>query len=98
MKNLFLCISATMILASCINSSTNFTNRSVTNMATHELIGERAQVSESPHSADNTVNAEKTNETNAKIDAGQAVNDNSTNDQSKKAAEEAPKAEEKSDK
>lgn len=70
-----------ILITGCINSSTNFTNRSITNMATHELLGERAQVTSSPSSNDSTVNAEKRVETETKANVAQNLNDNSSNNQ-----------------
>lgn len=76
------------VLAGCINSSTAWTNRSVTYQVTPEQIGEHSAVTGSSTAADANVNADKVTETDAKINAAQAVNDSSSNDQSKKAAEE----------
>ena len=82
-----------LILASCINSSTAWTNRSVTYQVTPENIGEHSAVTGSPTTNDASVNADKTFETAAKTNVAQNLNDNSSNDQSKnkQKQEESPK-------
>lgn len=81
MKNILLFGAATLFLAGCINSSTNFSNRGVTYQVTPELNGEKAYVSGSPTSNDSTVNAEKRFETEAKTNVAQTLSDSSSNSQ-----------------
>lgn len=80
MKNLiFAC--CLLVIAGCINSSTNFSNRGVTYQVTPELIGEKASVSGSPTANDATVNAEKRYETETKANIAQNLTDSSSNNQ-----------------
>lgn len=81
MKKLLLFGTTTLLLAGCINSSTNFSNRGVTYQVTPELNGEKAYVSGSPTSKDSTVNAEKKFETEAKTNVAQTLSDSSSNSQ-----------------
>lgn len=83
MKTFILTIFAAGFLAGCINSSTAWTNRSVTYQVTPEQIGEHSAVTGSPTSNDANVNADKTFETAAKTNVAQNLADNSSNDQSK---------------
>lgn len=91
MKKILVFFSAAL-LAGCINSSTAWTNRSVTYQVTPEQIGEHSAVTGSPTSNDASVNADKTFETAAKTNVAQNLADNSTNDQSKNKAKEAEKS------
>lgn len=79
-------------LMGCLNSSTSFSNRSVTYQVTPEMIGEHSAVSGSPTTADATVNAEKKYETSTKANVAQNLADNSSNDQSKNKDKEAEKS------
>ena len=84
MKNVILTLSVAVLMTACINSSTAWTNRSISYQVTPEQIGEHSAVTGSPTSNDSAVNADKLLENTSKINAGQAVNDSSSNDQSKK--------------
>ena len=95
MKNLLLFGTATLFLAGCINSSTNFSNRGVTYQVTPELNGERAYVSGSPTTNDATVNAEKKFESDSKTNVAQTLQDSSTNSQKNNQTVEPEKQEEK---
>ena len=57
-------------LCSCIGSSTNFTNRSVTYQLTPSIDGKANTITETPKVNDATVNAEKTTETKANVTTG----------------------------
>lgn len=83
MKYIISLFAIIVICASCINSSTNFSNRGVTYQLSPELIGERASVSGSPTAGDATVNADKLTETKANVSGTAAVTDNSSNNDPK---------------
>ena len=83
MKHIITLSVITAFLAGCINSSTAWTNRSVTYQVTPEQIGEHSAVTGSPTANDATVNADKTFESAAKTNVAQNLSDTSTNDQSK---------------
>lgn len=100
MKNILLAVftMCALVLVGCINSSTAWTNRSVTYQVTPENIGEHSSVSGSPTTNDASVNADKTFEHQTKANVAQSLADNSSNDQSKynsKAAEPEKKEEAK---
>lgn len=78
-------------LMGCLNSSTSFSNRSITYQVTPEQIGEHSAVTGSPTANDATVNAEKTFETSTKANVAQNLADNSSNDQSKSKNEDKDK-------
>ena len=83
MKHIITLSFITAFLAGCINSSTAWTNRSITYQVTPEQIGEHSAVTGSPTSNDASVNADKTFESAAKTNVAQNLSDTSTNDQSK---------------
>lgn len=87
--------SISLVLAGCINSSTAWTNRSVTYQVTPENIGEHSSVSGSPTSNDTSVNADKTLESAAKTNIAQQLTDTSSNEQMNKDKKKEDKKEEK---
>lgn len=78
---LAICISISLAIVGCLNSSTAFTNRSVVYQVTPENLGEHSAVTGSPTTNDATVNAEKSVESAAKTNVAQQLTDNSSNAQ-----------------
>ena len=90
MKKFYLLTVLPCILVGCINSSTAFTNRSISYQITPEMQGEHSAVTGSPTTNDATVNAEKKTESAIKANVAQNLADNSDNKQQNPAKEETP--------